>query len=256
MTQEDFLNGVNRNVNRVHEYKLGCDGSDGKCDCIGLIIGAVRQCGAKWIGKHGSNYAARNRVNNLHYVNNASEQELGDIVFKAYNPGDPKWSLPPDYKNSQDQHDYYHVGVVTSVSPFCVTHCTGVEGGIKKDNTLGKWHYAGTLDLINGGDGDMIDVSYDAKVIAQQGNTVNMRSNPTTNARVVEAVRIGTIVHVRGEESNGWDYIEQNGKSGYMMRQFLEKVDEDKQDDDTVVVIISRQAARELFAALGTSLGV
>jgi len=54
----------------------------------------------------------------------------------------------------------------------------------------------------------MVTVDYDAKVIAQQGNTVNMRSNPSTNARVIEAVRIGTIVHVLGEEGDGWAYIE------------------------------------------------
>ena len=43
-----------------------------------------------------------------------------------------------------------------------------------------------------------------------------------------------------------------------MMRQFLEKVEsaESGGDDNTVVVILSEKAARELFAALGTSLGV
>ena len=45
---------------------------------------------------------------------------------------------------------------------------------------------------------------------------------------------------------------------GYMMSKFLQKVDGEAatEDDDTVAVIISKQAARELFAALGTSLGV
>ena len=35
------------------------DGSDGYCDCIGLVIGAVRRMGLKWTGIHGSNWAAR-----------------------------------------------------------------------------------------------------------------------------------------------------------------------------------------------------
>lgn len=260
MTQDDFLNGVQRNVNRIHEYQLGHDGSDGKSDCIGLIIGAVRQCGIKWPGKHGSNYAARNRIDNLHYVNSAKEQNRGDIVFKAYDPGDPKWDLPSDYKNSKDQHDYYHVGIVTSVSPFCITHCTGVAGGIKYDNELGRWHYAGELNLINkkeddgGGGGSMVEVSYNAKVVAESGNTVNMRNNPSTNASIMKAIRIGTIVHVIGEDDS-WSKIEVDGMTGYMMSKFLQRVDE-ADDDDTVVVIISKEAARELFAALGTSLGV
>jgi len=44
-----------------------------------------------------------------------------------------------------------------------------------------------------------------------------------------------------------------------MMSKFLQKVDGGQTTpatDDTVVVILSTQAARELFAALGTSLGV
>lgn len=253
MTQGDFLNGVNKNTNRIHEYQLGHDGSDGKSDCIGLIIGAVRLCGEKWPWKHGSNYAARNCVSNLHYVNSATEQNLGDIVFKAYEPSDPKWTLPSDYKNSKDQRDYYHVGVVTSVSPFCITHCTSVAGGIKKDNELGRWHYAGTLKMLDNSDrGD--EKMYDAKVVAEKGSTVNMRNNPSTNASVLKAIRIGTIVHVI-EEENGWSKIEADGMSGYMMSKFLQKVDEET-TDDTVAVIISKEAARELFAALGTSLGV
>ena len=39
----DFLGAINKNIERITEgYKLGHDGSDGYCDCIGLIIGALR----------------------------------------------------------------------------------------------------------------------------------------------------------------------------------------------------------------------
>ena len=60
MTNEQFLEGIQKNIARVREYKLGMDGSGGQCDCIGLIIGAVRLMGGEWKGTHGSNYAARN----------------------------------------------------------------------------------------------------------------------------------------------------------------------------------------------------
>ena len=36
-------------------YKQPGDGSNGVCDCIGLIIGALRRMGLKWTGIHGSN---------------------------------------------------------------------------------------------------------------------------------------------------------------------------------------------------------
>lgn len=99
----------------------------------------------------------------------------------------------------------------------------------------------------------MIDVNYDAKVTAEKGNTVNMRNNPSTNASVIKAIRIGTVVHVVGEDDSGWSKIETDGTTGYMMSKFLQKIND---DDDTIVVILSKEAARELFAALGTSLGV
>ncbi len=38
---KQFLACVQENAERIHAYELGYDGSDGKSDCIGLIIGAL-----------------------------------------------------------------------------------------------------------------------------------------------------------------------------------------------------------------------
>jgi len=59
------------------------DGSDGYCDCIGLVIGAIRRCGLKWTGIHGSNWAARKEAVNLRPVKSISDLELGDVVLKG-----------------------------------------------------------------------------------------------------------------------------------------------------------------------------
>lgn len=59
-----FLDCVQKNINRVNEYRLGMDGRNGQCDCIGLIIGAVRLAGEEWKWTHGSNYSARHRTRN------------------------------------------------------------------------------------------------------------------------------------------------------------------------------------------------
>ena len=63
-----FLQCVRENAARVQAYEQGHDGSDGKCDCIGLIIGAVKLAGGSWPGTHGSNWAARNAMNTLNYI--------------------------------------------------------------------------------------------------------------------------------------------------------------------------------------------
>ena len=79
MTREAFLNAVDRNAARVQAYRSGGTGKDGICDCIGLIMGAFALCGETWKGVHGSNYAAREVVNQLHSVTDVSQLRPGRI---------------------------------------------------------------------------------------------------------------------------------------------------------------------------------
>ena len=247
MTQEDFLNAVNKNVERVHQYELGHDGSDGKCDCIGQIIGAVRLAGEKWPWTHGSNYSARYRTGGQRYVSKASEQSLGDQVYKARNPGDERYDLPSTYKNHSDQRDYYHVGVVTNIAPFEITHCTSVAGGIKRDNSLGAWHYAGQLNQIEKG-GNTMPVDYNAIVTADNGSTVNLRQGPSTKAAIQKVVKVGTLAKVVEEYNDEWAKVNVDGTIGYMMRKFLKE--EAHPVMDTVTIALDYNVALALFAAL------
>ena len=243
-----FLAAVAENAGRVHQYRSGGDGSDGTCDCIGEIIGAVRLCGEKWPWTHGSNYAARNRMRGLRYVSEAGELNLGELVYKAREPGEAGYSLPSAYAGSPDQRDYYHVGVVTGVSPLEITHCTKSDSvsGIVRDTKLGKWHWAGELNLVDydGGSEDDVYPIFEAVVTAPSGKTVNMRKGPSKNEAVLEAVPIGTFVGVLGEYDNDWWRIEHNSKRGYMMSQFLSPIDAQPDDtpgiDDEDICVVSR----------------
>lgn len=53
------------------DYRSGGSGTDGTCDCIGLIIGAVRRAGGGWNGIHGSNYAARKQMTDFAEIKSA-----------------------------------------------------------------------------------------------------------------------------------------------------------------------------------------
>lgn len=215
---EKFLECVQKNADRVSEYRLGGDGADGTCDCIGLIIGAIKLAGGSWTGVHGSNWAARNAVNDLHKVTKSSQLVLGDIVFKTKSPGESGYALPSRYISSGDLLDYYHVGVVTNVDPLCITHCTSVVGGIKRDSSIGTWAYAGQLKCVDyGGD----PVLYSAVVMSKNGKPVNLRKSESTNAKVVEQVPCGEIVDVLEETNATWAKISDHGVTGYMMREFL-----------------------------------
>ena len=218
-----FLDAIQQNVARIREYETGGDGSGGKCDCIGLINGAVRLAGGKWTGTHGSNWAARNAMRTLEPLYSPADLFLGEIVYKAKYPGDEGYNLPTRYDQDQDTKDYYHVGVVTSLSPLCITHCTSVPGGIKRDDSLGQWRFGGELKLVEYVDDPVDEVLYQATVTAESGKTVRMRSQPSEKASVLAAIKIGTVVDVL-DEMDGWREIAYGGKVGYMMEKFLRPV--------------------------------
>ncbi len=113
--RDDFISAVLEIEGEKPVYKLGGDGSRGKCDCIGLVIGALRRRGGRWSGIHGSNWAARHEVVGLRPANGSMRR--GDIVFKARKPSEAGYALPARYGTSKDQRDYYHAGVVYSTSP-------------------------------------------------------------------------------------------------------------------------------------------
>ena len=64
---------------------------------------------------------------------------------------------------------------------------------------------------------------YQARVVAKSGDTVRMRANASSSASVLKSIRLGEIVDVVAE-LDGWHKIVYNNQTGYMMNQFLEKV--------------------------------
>lgn len=271
----DFLRGVGLNAHRVTKYVWGADGSkvtgqreevryengqkvtyiitERPCDCIGLIMGGLELAGGKWPGKHGTNWAARNAMDGLSYISGAEQLFLGEIVFKAREPGEGGYDLPSSYSGSPDQRDFYHVGVVTQISPLEITHCTSVDGGIQRDNALGAWHYGGKLKYVDyntGEDAQEPEQSplYQAIVTAPTGNTVNLRKGPGKNYTILEQVPIGDTVDVLdvmmdGLGGNGWNKVQHGKTIGYMMRKFLRDADADSHDSAANAIPADKKSA-------------
>lgn len=232
ITNRDFVAAVKRNGDRVTAYKLGESGDGGQCDCIGLIIGAIRLCGGSWRGVHGTNYAARNEMRSLLRIVDASELALGDLVYKAREPGQSGYALPSRYAGSSDQKDYYHVGVVTGLEPLEITHCTSVPGGIRKDSRLGQWRFAGRLKGValpeeNEGK-EETDMELNYRVI---GGSLNQRAEPSMNGRWLQSIPNGTRVHAEKSADPAWLLVDYNGKSGYCKAEFLEALQEEPEAD-------------------------
>lgn len=228
MTVYEFLARVLEIAAERPAYRLGRDGSDGLCDCIGLIIGAIRRNGIKYTEIHGSNWFARHHTSSLMRVTDTEDLSLGDIVYKARTPGTPKYDLPSRYAKDPDKYDYYHVGVVTGVNPLEITHCTssGSVDGITTDAKLGEkdgsWSYKGQLTLIDyDTEEDTPMAATTAIVTVANGKPVNMRKGPSTTSALVDRVPVGTSVTVNSY-NDSWAQIAYNGSTGYMMTKFLE----------------------------------
>lgn len=220
ISKNKFLEKVQEIATSKPTYKLGHDGSDGTCDCIGLIIGAIRRAGGSWTGIHGSNYSARYEMRELLPVMDAGELNLGDAVYKARMPGEVGYALPERYKNDPDQRDYYHVGVVTAVEPLEITHCTGP--GIVRDTKLGKWTYRGRLEKVDydGTSQEVGTMVQTATVVADSGSKVKMRSKPSTSDGLYWEVPVGATVQV-AENTGGWAKVRYGDRTGYMMEEYL-----------------------------------
>lgn len=271
----DFLRGVQLNAHRVTKYEWGADGSkvtgereevrhengqkvtyiiqERPCDCIGLIMGALELAGGKWPGTHGTNWAARNAIDGLSYISGADQLFLGEIVFKAREPGEGGYDLPNDYASSPDQRDYYHVGVVTQVSPLEITHCTSVNGGIQRDTLLVAWHFGGRLKYVDYDTGEDAPEPeqgplYQAIVTAPTGSTVNLRKGPGLKNTILVQVPIGDTVDVLdvmmdGLGGNGWNKVQHGQIIGYMMRKFLRDADADSPDSAASAIPADKKSA-------------
>ena len=282
ITRERFLEKVEEIAQSNPSYKEGRDGSDGACDCIGLIIGAIRRAGGSWTGIHGSNYSARYEMRELLPVMDAGELNPGDAVYKARMPGQTGYDLPERYGADPDNRDYYHIGVVTAVEPLEITHCTGP--GIVRDTKLGKWTYRGRLKKVDydGTEGmeTMVQtatvvadkVDYDgtsqevgtmvqaATVVADSGDDVKMRSTPSQTDGLYWKVPVGDKVQVAYVEGE-WAKVRHQGRTGYMMVEYL-KMDAQEptasgsssESTGGELITVQRAALQAVYDALGSIL--
>ena len=210
------------------------DGSDGYCDCIGLIIGAIRRMGLKWTGIHGSNWAARKEIVGLEKCTNVNQLEVGDIVLKGCNPGTKGWALPSRYKKggqyyNGDLTDYYHAGVVYSLNPFQIRH---MSSKMTIDTKLGQWNYHGKSRQLVEAATEVVPTPIptsgtQAVLVAPSGSTVNLRRTPSLKGALIKQIPLGTIVNIisPGEE---WCKVSYSRWTGYMMAKFLDIVGDGK----------------------------
>ena len=216
-------------------YRIGGDSRDGTCDCVGLGIGALRRMGVEYDGEHSTNWAARREAVELWEIMSVSQLRIGDNVLKAYEPGEKGWDLPERFKTYKDKHDYYHMGVVVSVAPLQIVHCT--DPTCKVDTKLGKWSYAfmwrqlsNAIDAPkqeNPAQGDKVEEEktmeplYEARVVLSESKVLNIRAGRGVKYRDIGDVPDGATVKVL--EDGDWPLIEYEGLQGFMSGEYLQE---------------------------------
>ena len=211
--------------NPRYDSKGGHDGSDGYCDCIGLVIGAIRRAGGRWTGMHGSNYAARREVSLLSPIAGTGDLTVGEAVFKKREPGQKSYALPGRYGPgggcyNGDLNDYYHVGIVESVFPLRIRHMT--SPGVRMDTSLGKWACHGRLLKIDYGESGKRRQNME-KVTIRGGNPdapVHLRSAGSKASAVLADIPQGSQADLL-EGGGRWSRVSWGGKTGYVMSEFI-----------------------------------
>ena len=224
ITAEKYVRGVNSIYEEKPSYRLGGDGSDGTCDCIGMPRGSLERGGVTDVrNMGGTNQAARKTIENLREIIGTSDLQLGDVVLKTRDKDDPNYPLPDRYRKGGADYDpkwgetnFTHIGTVTGVYPLEITHMTSPTA--KKDKSISNWKYVGKLPWVTGGS-EPVPEGY-AVVTAKK---VALRTAPTTQASVILRVNIGEKVKIETPPPSDWEYVSYKGKTGYMMKQFLEE---------------------------------
>ena len=251
---ESFLHGLYSIYEEQPKYEKGCDGSNGKCDCIGMGRGALEREGVEDVkGMNGTNYAARHTILDLQKIKKVEQLQVGDVVLKVRDKDDESMRLPDQYRKGGNDYsqkwgetNFTHIGYVVSVNPLRIMHMTSPTAQI--DTKLGNWTYFGRLPWVDYEEEDKLVIDW-ATVWAEKGSTVKMRAKPSTLCRLYWEVPVGAQV-VLMNQGKTWSEIIYAGQNGYMMNKFL-RIGETVPLYSVTIKNLTKEQAEELARTYG-----
>lgn len=173
-------------------------------DCSGLFRWAYKQLGSDI--SHGSNLIydghckAKGRLSGGRRTD-GQELKPGTAVFTG------------------TDGDHGHIGLYIGGGE--VIEAAGTQQGVIKSKvTASKWTYWGELKTVDYTKEDEPVAEGYAKVT---GKRVALRQEPSTRATVILRVNTGETVKIEPEPAKKWEYVTYNGKTGWMMKEFLEE---------------------------------
>ena len=225
-TVDGYVSACEELVEAKPEYVTG-KSTLKQCDCIGMDKYAFRKLGVPF-STSGTNHSARSQVTGLRKIVGTSDLKIGDVVFKAYEPGQSGYDLPDKYKEggkeyNGDLRDYYHIGTVKSVYPLRIMHMT--KPTAKVDDKIGKWAFVASWnpEYVQPDEEPVPDPEPSpatAEVWSDNGKPVNLRARPSKAAALIDRVPVGEKVELI-ERAEDWCHVKWKGKVGYMMTNYL-----------------------------------
>lgn len=226
------------------EYKMN-SAKKGCVDCSGAFVYAYEQYGKNIA--HGSNTIGRKYVGQLLPI---SQAEPGMAAFKC-----------KDWTEDQKGNRWYgkepgnlsHIGLV-DVDTGYVLNAKGEAYGFCRDKLTQKngWDFVAYLtdvDYSGGGGGkEMVTISG-----GNPNAPINMRDKP--GGKLVTKIPQGSTAELLAEEDD-WDYIKYDGKTGFVMSQFVHKSDEPEPEPSTDTVAVNRTELEAVYDTIGNWLGL
>ena len=246
ISMKAFAENVVELAGTITEYVWGATGENGKCDCVGLVIGALRMGGIRWTGTNGTNYTARNAMRYLTPLEDAGMLQTGMVVLKSRAPGQGGYALPDKYKQGADLNDYYHIGVVTGVEPLVITHCTE-PGPIKEDRSASAWNWYGELVQVETGE----NTETETRMMYVTGGKLALRNGPGKTYQAKVWIPDGEMVTARDYDST-WAKVTWGKYEGYSMLEYLTETT--PEENDKVTLTLERETADMLLKALEQAL--
>ena len=218
ITVDAFLNTVDLIRKEKPSYKVGHDTSDGTCDNIGFIRGALLRSGVRKIKyMKESNQCARRLRLQLREIDSVSR---GDIVFKTCDIDDSFIPLSSKYRvggadYNGDMNNYYDVGIVTKVNPVEILHMT--KKGIKKDKKLSNWNYGGWLPFILE---ERRNDCMTKAIVSSNDSVAKLYSDPSFACKEFVEIANDTVVVII-DNGNPWAHVSFDGNNGYVLSKYL-----------------------------------
>ena len=224
-TQKEIISDFQRMYREHWNYEWGHH-ETGCVDCSGAFVYSYNEHG-EYI-YNGSNRIARVYVKEMIPIAEAKAKGLivpGVAAFKIYKPGSANYNLKSTYKPggkyyNGDLNDYHHIGLVDEDINY-VLNAQGSKTGFVRSKIKENWSHIAYLNaIIYEGVEPVAESKMVIANLSPGTTTVNMRKEPSTGAGIVDKLKSGTVVTRTGEKGV-WSKVSAQGKTGWIMSQYL-----------------------------------